>query len=891
MPENLLRTKLFPPPPRPSEVTRKALLDKFTQARQSGISCVLVSAPAGFGKTSLVVDCVHASGGPFAWLALDEGDNDLLRFWRYVDAALAAIDARIGEELRPALYAAQTPAIQQIITGLVNDIISLEKELILVLDDYHVIELSTIHDSLNYLLDHLPPQMGLVVITRSDPPLNLARRRGRGQLIEIRATDLRFTPEETAAFLNETMLLGLAEADIASLGQRTEGWIAGLQMAALSMQDEIDPHHFVAAFSGDDRHIADYLVEEVLQRQLVEVQRFLLQTSILDRLNASLCDAVTGRTDSRAMLNTLERANLFIQPLDSRREWFRYHTLFAELLRQRLRETLTGEAVASLHRAAADWYESQGDIAAAIRHARIIPDDHFILRILERNVGRFFTSGELPQLFELASLLPAELRKESPFLCISVAWAALAFNRYNEVPAWLDSIEMHFGISSESALHDSTLEPARRAALIEVLVIRLQLPPTRPPADQRDHILSIREQLNALPPEQVCLLNTALNLKPVIAFNLGQHAENTGDLSLAAQTFAEAIPLCRQTQNSNLFYLATAHLANIQVTQGQLHAADQTHARALAETASFVQPSPFIALTYAGLGALQFEWDNLDAAHQHFSDGLVHARLWNLWEALIPLTMGQVLLKQRAGELHSALEILDGLGSPPLPGQELSVRAYAALLGGTESAAAWLTAHPAESSREPDPTNEFLLLTMARLMASARRTNESITFLQKIIHFAQSCGRIHTLIQAKVALAIIASQPDALLEALSLAEPEGYLSTFVMEGESLENILQHLLRQPGLEPRLQAYARKILATFDNAPRKPKQASGLVESLSERELEVLRYIAAGMSNPEIAHRLYLSPNTLKAHTQNIFLKLEVHNRVQAVSRAKELGLID
>lgn len=887
MPEGLLKTKLFPPPPRPNQVTRKALLDKFTQARERGISCVLVSAPAGFGKTSLVVGCVHASGRPFAWLALDEGDNDLLRFWRYVDAALATIDSRIGEGLRPALYAAQTPAIQQIITGLVNDITGLEKELILVLDDYHLIEISSIHDSLNYLLDHLPPQMCLVVITRSDPPLNLARRRGRGQLLEIRATDLRFTPDETAAFLNETVMLGLSEADVASLGQRTEGWIAGLQMAALSMQDETDPHHFVAAFSGDDRHIADYLVEEVLQRQLVEVQRFLLQTSILERLNASLCDALTGRSDSRAMLNTLERANLFIQPLDSRREWFRYHNLFAELLRQRLRETHTSEALASLHRAAADWYESQSDIAAAIRHFRTIPDDRAIQRILERNVGRFFASGELPQLFEQASLLPAELRKESPFLCISVAWAGLAANRYNDVPVWLDSIEAHFGISAEIALHDSTLEPARRAALLEVLVIRLQLPSTRSLDDQRDHILAIRGQLNALPPEQVCLLNTALNLKPVIAFNLGQYAENMGDLPLAARTFAEAIPLCIQTQNSNLLYLATAHLGKIQVAQGQLRAASQTYSESLAEPSG----SPFISLAYAGLGALQFEWNNLDVARQHFRNGLVHARLWNLWEALIPLTMGQALLKQRAGELQSAMDILDGLGTHPLPGQELPVRAYTALLGGTDSAAAWLAAHPAESNLEPDPANEFLLLTIARLMVATHRTNESIALLQKITRFAQNGGRAHTLIQAKVALAVIASQPEVLLKALRLAEPEGYLSTFVMEGEPLENMLQHLLRQSGLEPRIQAYARKILSAFDKAPRKPKQAGGLVEPLSERELEVLRFIANGLSNPEIARRLYLSPNTLKAHTQNIFMKLEVHNRVQAVSKAKELGLID
>lgn len=340
--------------------------------------------------------------------------------------------------------------------------------------------------------------MCLVVITCADPPLNLARRRGRGQLLEIRAADLCFTLEETTTFLNQTMQLGLADLDIASLEQRTEGWIAGLQMAALSLQDEIDPHRFVADFSGDDRNIADYLVEEVLQRQSVEIQLFLLQTSILDGLNASLCDAVAGRQDSRIMLNTLERANLFILPLDNRREWFRYHHLFAELLHRRLHETSTDEMLANLHRTAADWYESQGDIAAAIRHARAASDERAVLRILEKSVGKFFSAGELPQLFELARLLPIEIRKESPVLCASVIWAGMAGNRYTEIPPWLESLEAYFDFHGEELFNDPALEPARRAALLEFMILRLQVPPIHFAIDKCTHLLAIRDQLDAL---------------------------------------------------------------------------------------------------------------------------------------------------------------------------------------------------------------------------------------------------------------------------------------------------------------------------------------------------------------------------------------------------------
>lgn len=890
--EGLLKTKLFAPPLRPNQVRRKSLLDKLNSARQMGIPCALISAPAGFGKTTLVGDWARASGLPFAWLALDEGDNDLLRFWRYVDATLQTIDSRMGESLRPALYSMQLPVIQQIITGLVNDIIGIEKEFILVLEDYHVIEQAGVHDSLNFLLDHLPPQMQLVITTRSDPPLNLARRRGRGQMVEIRATDLRFAPEEIAAFLNQIMLLDLTHEDIAALGQRTEGWIAGLQMVALSMQDETDRHAFVAAFSGNDHYIADYLLEEVLQRQPVEFQRFLQQTSILDRLNASLCDAITGRQDSRAMLNLLERANLFILPLDNRREWFRYHRLFGEFLQRRLYETHSTAEVASLHGAASTWYESHGDIPTAIRHAYSIRDDMRILKLLEKNAGRFFAAGELPQFFEVASLLPPHLRKDSPYLCITAAWAGLAANRHADVPAWLSAIEAHFGTPAESALDDPTLDTPRRAALLETLVVRLQSPISHLTAEKRAQLLAIRDQFNSLSPEQVCLFNNIRSLKPVIAFDLGLIAEDEGASSLAAQMFKEAASLSRQLHNSNLFHLAVGHLANIQLAQGQLRAARQTHEQALAEAKDLGQTiSPYIALSHAGLGALHYEWNDLAAAEHHFAEGLAHAHLWNQWESLGPLALGRARLKHRAGDLQAALDILDELDSPPLESIELPIRAYAARLRSRDFASAWLAANITESMLEPNPVNECFLLDVARLMAYTHRPAESLALIQKIIQFAQSGERLHTLICAKVALALVGNMPNALVEALQLGEPEGYISTFVDEGEPMQILLSHLPKQSSLEPRLSAYAKRLILAFEPALRKPKQTGGLIEPLSERELEVLRYIAQGLSNPEIASRLYLSPNTLKAHAQNIFMKLDVHNRLQAVSKAKELRLIE
>ena len=341
MRHHLLQTKLHIPPPQRTLVARPRLLARLGQALAPETSLTLVSAPAGFGKTTLVSEWLLAQAGAepaprVAWLTLDEGDNDPTRFWRYMDAALQTLDSRLGESIRPALYAPQPPPFKLILTGLINDIMTVGLPFIWVLDDYHHIESETVHEGINFLLDHLPPLVRPVIITRSVPPLQLARRRGQRTLCEVRAADLRFTLDEVSQLLNGVMRLGLAREDIAGLESRTEGWIVGLQMAAISLQDVADPHAFVDAFRGDDRYVADYLLEEVLQRQPVEFQQFLLQTSVLDRLSGSLCDAVTGRSDSQAVLSALERANLFVIPLDNRREWFRYHHLFASLLRQRL---------------------------------------------------------------------------------------------------------------------------------------------------------------------------------------------------------------------------------------------------------------------------------------------------------------------------------------------------------------------------------------------------------------------------------------------------------------------------------------------------------------------------------------------------------------------------
>ncbi len=903
MPEGLLRTKLFAPQARPRQVARLGLFEKLNSARLGGTRLFLVSAPAGFGKTGLVSAWARASGLPLGWVTLDEGDNDPLRFWRYLDAALESIDPQIGKALRPALYAAQSPVFQQIITGLVNDIVVFDRELILVLEDYHLIAAAEIHEALNYLIEHMPQHLHLVITTRSDPPLNLARRRGRSQICEIRAADLRFSPAETAFFLNQVMQLGLSPEDIRMLSSRTEGWIAGLQMLALSMEDEFDRHAFVTAFSGDDRYIADYLIEEVLSRQPVEFQRFLLQTSILDRLSAPLCNAVTGRQDSRALLNVLERANLFIIPLDNRREWFRYHILFADLLRRRLAESVTPAELAGLYQATSEWYESQGDIAAAVRYARQAGDQQRILSLLERSIMNFYMSGELPQFFELVnSALEPALRRESPLLCMAAAWAGLASTRYSEVAAWVDPIELHFGMPALRALEADTMDTAVRAALLEVLLVRLQFPVTRPPAEQRLHILAIRQQLERLPDEQHCLLNIVGNLHPVVLFNLALNAEETGDTAQAVALFAECSPLSRQKQNSSLFHLSAGHLANLYMAQGHLRLACQAHESALAQAGSVTTSiSPFISLSHAGLAALYYEWDQLEQAAQAVEAGLAQARLWNQWESLVPLTLLRAHLMRAAGDLPQALAVMTEAGRPPLAGMDFALQAYTALLRAASDAqaqaAAWLADTVDLAQLEATPATEGYLLTVVRLLLLLGRPSEAESLLEQIYTLAQAGGRKYILAQAQVLRAQAqtaqgrpAEALAGLLETLQQTQPEGYIRTFVDEGEPLRGLLAQAALQARPDRVLWAYIQRILAAFPATGKPALPAASLVEPLSERELEVLGLMAQGLSNPQIAARLYLSPNTLKAHTQNIFSKLDVHNRLQAVNRARDLELL-
>ncbi len=902
----LIATKLQVPPRRGDLVARPrlhALLDEGMC-----LPLTLVSAPPGFGKTTLVVDWVHSLGElDVAWLSLDETDSQPAVFWRYVLAALQRVRPKLGDTVQAMLAALTPPAIETILAALVNELATLDVPLLLVLDDYHLIRSTEIHRSLGFLLDHLPVAVHLMVLTREDPPLGLARRRARRQMVEIRAADLRFDAEEAAAFLNRAMRLSLAPEQIAVLENRTEGWIVGLQMAALSLQGR-DPLAFFRSFAGDDRYVADYLIEEVLQRQSEPVCTFLLTTAILEQMCGPLCEALIGDVgtgsgiDGRAMLDYLDRANLFLVPLDNHREWYRYHHLFAELLRQRLATVLSSGEIGQLHRLASSWFEAHGDLAAAVRHARHIPDEPLALGLLSGHARVFFARGDLPQFCELARPIPAGLRGDDPVLCMAVAWAALGASNLTEAEAWLQPIERHFGMSAEAALHDDGLDIPRRAALLEVLIVRQQTP-FAPANTPRERVFAIRERLEALPADQQCLFNTVASLRPVVLFNLGLSAEMMGEADLAADALGEAINLAREMRNSHLLQLALAHLAHIQVLQSRLRAAQQTFGHALAQEASG-SISPYAALSHAGLGALFYEWGDLVATDGHFTAGLPLARSWNQWESLIPLTLGRARLRRRLGDMSGAFDTLDELAAPPAEGALLPLEAARALWlaqdGETDAAARWLATSGFSATSAPTPLNEAILLDVARILTQLRRSHEATALARNILAAAEAGGRLHVAIQARVILARgLASQGETvealatLTEVLRQAALEGYASTFLDEGEAI----RHLLSRIPAESSVKAYAERVLAGYGRdtsagsataVRREPYD--GAAVALSEREREVLTLIAAGLSNQEIAGRLVISLPTVKTHVSNIFNKLGVNSRTQAIAHAEAMGLI-
>ncbi|MFL5656890.1 MAG: hypothetical protein ACJ8CB_22245, partial [Ktedonobacteraceae bacterium] len=645
----LLATKLHVPRPPLQLVRRPRLVERIQHAVERQLT--LIAAPAGFGKTTLLSAWLQDVPVSPAWVSLDSGDDDPTRFWSYTLAALDAVCSGLGVIGLPLLQSPQPPPLEIILIAIINRLATLPGELVLVFDDYHVITAQPIHASVTFLLDHLPARLHLVIATRADPPLPLARLRSKGQLVEIRSTDLRFTREEATSFLSQTIGVEFSTEDITALETRTEGWIAGLQLAALSLQGRQDISHFMQAFTGTHRFVVDYLTQEVLARQPADVQSFLLQTAILERLCGSLCEAVTGEPEGQAMLERLEEANLFLLPLDDERRWYRYHQLFAEMLRQRL-QRVQPDRVARLHQRASAWYAQHELIREAVHHALAAPDFAQAARLIEQAFNSLVRRGEIATLQRWAAALPDELVRSNIELSVLQGWLLFVSGKHDAALLHLEDIERTFGITpgSDEPREQQTMPSgteSQAAIKGRIAAIRASIAVTR--GDLPRTIALSRLALEYLPKENIS--------RAYAAWYLGRAHWLSGDLSAASIALAEASHVSWEVDHLYIVFLVTHDLAHVQKLQGHLHQAEQTYRQALQQAKDQGEDLPAIGPAYVGRGNLEYEWNHLDTATSLLQEGIKLCERTGNGRAILQAHITLAFIKQAQGDTDGARAI------------------------------------------------------------------------------------------------------------------------------------------------------------------------------------------------------------------------------------------
>ncbi len=919
----ILSTKLYIPSPRANLVLRPNLIERLNAGARGPLT--VVSAPAGYGKTTLLSEW-HAKIGrefPIAWLSLDVDDNDDNRFLMYLTAALGTIKTGVVNNTNLLFKAPQLPPSEVILTTLINELNVVPYDLALVLDDYHTISNRTIHDVISFLLEHQPMRMHLIILTRSDPPLPLARLRARNQLVEIRAADLEFNSHEAATFLSEVMGLKLSESDIAVLETRTEGWIAGLQMAALSMQGRHDVSNFIKSFAGSNRFILDYLAEEVISQQPESVQQFLLQTGILKRLNGPLCDAVTGQSNGKTTLEQIEKANLFLVPLDDERLWYRYHHLFADLLTVRLDQTYPG-LEPQLHLRAAAWLENEGLTIEAVNHALAAGEHNFAARLVEENTTRLLAQGELHVLMGWIGSLPAELRQTSPWLCIHQAYALAFAGRLAEVPPLLTQGETALGvIPFVYGEETSTASAETRAFAGAVAAIRAMVAVMT--GQDAEAIMLARQAMDLIP------INNLWD-RAATAWALGYALRSQGHLEVARAAFEEQIRLGRAMGNIWTLVTGLTDLGQVLRTQGQIQQARMLFEEALNEASQQGARSlGYISRMEASLASVLYEQNELEAAQGLLTEAISHTSQWpnpNHTVFAYAIQTRVLLAKGDLQEARKAIEEADRIGKNSALTRmnrrmiEVNlVRTYLAF----ETAGIHLTsgdplvdktnAYVKEWSVEQvnipggiDENAEVAALSTARISLSAGRSEQALALLTHVTSNAVNAGHINTAIASLVLTAIahqncstnstkqIAPALAALEDALRFAEPGSYVRVFLDEGRPVQSLITQWLTQAG-DSMLKQYAVCLLSHFNAEPyavihveKTVSPNNNLIEPLSQRELEVLHLIALGKTNLEIARQLIVARGTIKAHAASIYRKLDVTNRTEAVARARQLGIL-
>ena len=883
----IIAAKLFKPMIRPDAVSRPRLLARLDEGRQKQLS--LICAPAGFGKTTLVSQWLAQGGQAAAWLSLDKGDNVLTRFLTCLVTSLQSIPVQFDENLPGMLASPQPPSAEYLLTSLIRGIAAAEEPFFLVLDDCHEIDAKPVSDALAFLLEHLPGQMHLVIISREDPPLPLARLRARGLLSELRAADLRFLPEEAAEFLNRVMGLHLSAKEAADLEQRTEGWIAGLQLAAVSMHGQEDRAGFIRSFSGSHRFILDYLMEEVLQKLPDGVLHFLLGTSILERMCGPLCDAVLLDPDSSGQrtLEELDRANLFIVPLDNERRWFRYHHLFAELLRQRLRQSVCAadEAVneSGYHLRASQWYEDNGFEIAAFQHASAANDIPRAQRLMEKERMPLRYGGGAAIVLHWLKSLPASVLDTRPLLWVRFATLLLTSGQVTGVEEKLQSAQA----AITAALQGAQPDGASRDLIGQIACARATLAFTR--YDPEAIYLQSRRALEYLSPGNLSFTFSAHWMMGMACLFRGERAQ-------ARQGITEALSLARASADTHNVILAETSLGQLQEMDNQLYQAEDTYQRIVHLLDEC--PLPVACEAYRGLARIHYERNDLDKAGSFGQQSLHLARQYD--QSIDRFVISEVFLarlKLARGDAAGAADMLAAT--------EQSVRKRSFIHRMPEVAAAQALVCLARSEIKAAAALadlHHLPLSRVRVYMAEGDAREALRLLEPLREQAQQKGWQDDLLKLTLLEALcrqmLGERGGALAligKALLTAEPENFIRLFIDEGIRM----QRLLEEAADKSQVPVYVARLLAAFGReaqpAMDKPAfphavLAQPLNDPLSPREVEVLRLIADGLSNQEICGQLFLALDTVKGHNRRIFEKLGVQSRTQAVARARELGVI-
>lgn len=895
MPTPIVATKFYIPPPQPTLIQRPHLIERLNENCHRKLT--LIAAPAGFGKSTLVSEWLRQLDARAAWVSLDEGDNDLVQFLRYLVAAMQRVDATVGQDLVQVLEDAESAAFEPVLAELINDIVDATPvdatpagvptpHFVLVLDDYHAITAAPVHEALVYLLDHLPDGLHIVLMTRSDPPLSLARMRVRQQVHEIRVRALHLALHEVQAYFHHVAQVDLPLDAVQQLEARTEGWIAGVQLTALSLQGQkqAEAEKLVATLTGTNRYIADYLIEEVLHHQPPEIRNFLLQTSILERLSPTLCDAVTQQHNGYTVLPFLESNGFFLIPLDNERQWYRYHHLFLDLLRAQL-HFQQPDQIPVLHQHAADWYARRGSIFDALRRAFAANDPALAITLMEDHTFPLILRGNFRRPLAWLKQLPQAELDQSPRLLLDYGWLMALTTEIDKIAGIVRLVEQNLADADAD-------DPTVRQQRIEIGLLQ-SFTATHTGEPERGLTLS-QQILDKLPHEETLWRGIACLIQAEAYYTFGNITEINRALT-------QSEPLLRQSNAFGLVMFATGGLLQASIIQGQLHHAQQLCQRTLAwATEQGLQQNPALAFMYVDLGNIYREWNELATAESYLMEGIRLAEIGNITAARSDCHLALTKLYMSQGDWPGAQRALDEAKAtrpgeyPPatIAMNALQLRIWLQT-GALHLAERWMQSSGLSLLDEPTSFHGLEYCALCRLAIAQGQLDPAFVMLDKLLQQSLADHRttwvIEILLLKAVALHMQGKRPQALgalTDALQWAKPEGFIRSFIDEGDAVAD----LLRQAAIKGIEVAYVTQLLEAFQEEMPNADLEQPLVEPLSKRELELVQLVAEGLTNQQIADQLVISLATTKKHMSNILGKLAAANRTEAVGRARELNLI-